>query len=136
MPIPGDALSSAAIETANADFHRAHQQSYGFSAPQEPTEIVSLNLRAVGHIGKPKPVVPRTPNRSSAGRERQVWFSQCNGFVACPIVSRHDLPVERRLIGPVIVEELDSTVVVLPGYQVRRTDSGSLVIDLAGKEAQ
>ena len=76
VSIPGDALSSAALENADADFHRAHQQSYGFNAPQEPTEIVSLNLRAVGYIGKPKPVVPRTPDAPApAGNGRSGFRS-------------------------------------------------------------
>ena len=137
VPIPGGPLSSAAIATAAENFHRAHQQSYGFSAPAEPTEIVSLNLRAVGHIGKPKPVLPRTPIRPSEGAgERPVWFSQCSGFVSCQIVSRHDLQSGVQVIGPAIVEELDSTVVVLPGYQVYRAVSGSLVIEPAGKGVQ
>jgi N-methylhydantoinase A len=137
VPLPGDALSNATLADAATDFHRAHQQAYGFNAPQEPTEIVSLNLRAVGHIGKPKPVLPPESARSTTGsRERPVWFSQCGGYTACQIVSRLDIPLGDRLIGPAIVEERDSTVVVLPGYHVRRLESGSLVIEPVGKGVQ
>jgi N-methylhydantoinase A len=134
VPLSAAAVSSETLADAADAFHRAHQQAYGFNAPQEPTEIVSLNLRAIGHIGTPKSALPPASARAGAGvSERPVWFSQCGGFAPCRIVTRHDIPLDGRLAGPAIVEELDSTVVVLPGYGVRRLASGSLVIEPVGK---
>lgn len=137
VPLSPETVSSETLADAVTAFHRAHQQAYGFDAPQEPTEIVSLDLCAVGHIGKPKPALPPASARASVGgTERPVWFSQCGGFAPCRIVTRYDIPLDGRVTGPAIVEELDSTAMVLPGYGVRRLASGSLVIEPVGKDAQ
>ena len=36
-------------------FHAEHDRTYGFSAPEEPVEVVSLRLTSVGTIAKPPP---------------------------------------------------------------------------------
>ena len=36
------------------DFHAEHEHAYGFAAPDEPVEFVTLRLTAVGAIAKPR----------------------------------------------------------------------------------
>src|SRR5262249_31723317 len=36
-------------------FHAEHDRTYGFAAPGEPVEVVSLRLTSVGRIAKPPP---------------------------------------------------------------------------------
>ena len=52
------------------------------------------------------------------------------------IIERRALVPGETLEGPLIVEDPDSTTVVLPGDTVRISDSGHLIIDIAREAAQ
>ena len=48
-------------------FHAEHDRTYGFSAPAEPVEVVSLRLTSIGRIAKPP--LRRLRRRRDAGAE-------------------------------------------------------------------
>lgn len=110
-------------------FHAEHDRTYGFAAPGEPVEVVSLRLTTVGRIAKP-PLRQLQPGRTPAPRERRpVFFAEAGDYVDCPIYGRYDLPAGASFVGPAIVEEFDSTTVVHPGFTLRVDDVGNLVIE-------
>ena len=109
-------------------FHAEHDRTYGFAAPAEPVEVVSLRLTSVGTIGKP-PARPLEPGVCPEPKERRsVYFAEAGDFVDCPIYDRYALPAGARFGGPAIVEEFDSTTVVHPGFAVTVDVVGNLVI--------
>jgi N-methylhydantoinase A len=63
---------------------------------------------------------------------RPVYFAEAAGFVECPIYDRYAFAAGATLVGPAVVEELDSTVVVHPGYAVTVDDVGNLIIRREG----
>ena len=90
-----------------ADFHAEHERAYGFAAPGEPVEFVTLRLTAVGKIAKPRlRELPARGGDADAARRavRQVFFAESGGFVDCPMYDRYRLrgrrghrrPVNRR----------------------------------------
>jgi N-methylhydantoinase A len=110
-------------------FHAEHDRTYGFAAPGEPIECVSLRLTTVGRIAKPP---PRTldPGETAAPKERRpVYFAEAGGYVECPIYDRYALPAGARVPGPAVVEEFDSTTVLHPGYTVGVDTHGNLLIE-------
>lgn len=42
------------LEQMLGDFHAEHERAYGFAAPGEPVEFVTLWFTAVGNIAKPR----------------------------------------------------------------------------------
>jgi N-methylhydantoinase A len=111
-------------------FHREHDRAYGYSAPGEPVELVNVRLTAVGRIAKPQP--PEVPPGDAAPRgTRPVYFAP-GGFVDCPVYDRYSLGAGARLSGPAIVEELDSTTVVGPGYRATVDRFGNLLLEPGG----
>ncbi len=129
IPLAEGAFDEAQSGSLRERFHAEHDRVYGFSAPAEPVELVSLRLTTVGRIEKP-PL--RTLERSERAPEpkehRQVFFAEAGGFVECPIHDRYALGAGASFAGPAVVEELDSTVVVHPGFGVEIDDVGNLVI--------
>jgi N-methylhydantoinase A len=112
-----------------ARFHAQHERAYGFAAPDEPVEIVSLRLTSVGRIDKP-------PLRRVAAGEarpprahRPVYFAEAGDYVDCPIYDRYALAAGAAFAGPAVVEEFDSTTVLHPGFSVRVDDVGNLIIE-------
>ncbi len=109
-------------------FHAEHDRTYGFSAPAEPVEVVSLRLTSVGKIAKPPPQRLEPGECPDPKSRRPVYFAEVGDYVDCPIHDRYALPAGASIAGPVVVEEFDSTTVVHPGFTVRVDDVGNLII--------
>jgi N-methylhydantoinase A len=129
------AIDAADLETAVADFHAAHAAAYGFSVIAEPTEIVNVRLAAVGRIP------PWTPRRAGQGAARvdpkgtrEVYFEEAGGFTTCAIYDRGHFQERSSVSGPCIVEEMDSTTVIHPGYVANVDIWGNLVIGPSDRE--
>ncbi len=110
-------------------FHAEHERTYGFAAPGEPVEAVSLRLTSTGSIAKP-PLRRLEPGATPAPKEhRPVYFAEAGNYVDCPIYDRYSLPAGASFDGPAIVEEFDSTTVVHPGFSVVVDANGNLVLE-------
>jgi N-methylhydantoinase A len=126
-------LSSAEIDRVLEQFHQEHDRAYGFSAPGEPVEFVSLRLAAIGQIRKPR-LRELEQDRGAVDltlalkATRPVYFSESHGYVDCPIYDRYRLAAGHILKGPAIVVELDSTTVIHPGYQAEADKFGNLIL--------
>jgi N-methylhydantoinase A len=122
-------LTLAAGDGLLERFHAEHDRVYGFAAPAEAVELVSVRLSSVGRIEKPP---ARTLEPGEAGEpkaRREVYFAEAGGFVDCPIHDREALGAGAALAGPVVIEQFDSTTVVHPGFVVRVDSNGNLVIE-------
>lgn len=132
LSIPlGDGKVEDALEPMLRRFHEEHDRAYGFAASDEPVEIVTLRHTAVGRIAKPK--LHELPERNgdvNAARRavRQVFFAEAGGFVDCPSYDRYQLAAGGVIEGPAIVEEMDSTTVIQPGFFAEVDRYGNLLI--------
>jgi N-methylhydantoinase A len=107
------------LQAAVARFHAEHQREYNYRRDDAPVEIYRLNVRAIGVTPKPD-LKARGENGSvTPGIQgtRPVRFDELDEPVETPVFLRSDLPVGARLTGPAIVEQLDSTTVVPPGWR-------------------
>ena len=132
LPIPcGEGNVEDALEEMLQDFHAEHERAYGFSAPGEPVEFVTLRLTAVGNIAKPKlRELPARGGDVRAARRtvRRVYFAEAGDFVDCPSYDRYRLPAGGVIEGPSIIEEMDSTTVIHPGYRGEVDRYGNVLI--------
>ena len=119
VPLADGAITPASLAALAAEFHRRHEQTYGHANPGEPVQLVNLRLTALGRLPG---VALAQPSRAAAAREgaREVWFPDVTGqggSVRCRVVWRDGLAPDSVLDGPTIVEALDSTAVVPPGWR-------------------
>ena len=132
LSIPlGEGKVEDALERMPRRFHEEHERAYGFAASDEPVEFVTLRHTAVGSIAKPK--LHELPERNgdvNAARRtvRQVFFAEAGGFVDCPSYDRYQLAAGGVIDGPAIVEEMDSTTVIHPGFLAEVDRYGNLLI--------
>ena len=96
-----------------------HARVYGHGAEDDAIQVVSYRLTALGEPGALiLPPLPPAPGPSPAAArvgERPVYFDEAGGFVPTPVYRRELLRAGHRLEGPAIVEQMDSTTVLLPG---------------------
>jgi N-methylhydantoinase A len=118
VPCPAGVIDVAAIAGLRDGFERAHQSVYGYVATEEPIQVTTLRLEAVGHVPKValKPQAATSePVEGAIVDRREVWLPEAGGFVACPIYDRRRLGPGHKVRGPAIIDQMDSTTLVLPG---------------------
>ena len=121
---PTGAVTAATLASLADGFHAAHERTYGHKNEAEAVHVVTLRLSAVGLLGDPQ-FAEATGDGNSLKAERPAWFA-ATGRVATPVHDRARLAVGQTLQGPAIVESLDSTLVLPPGWQCRVDDAGFL----------
>ena len=122
------------------EFHSEHEQLYGFSLDQS-VEIVTLRATASGNVGQARMeiiaddgagvAVSSTPYDALIQR-RPVHFDEASGFVDCAIYRRDGLTPGMEFAGPAILEGMDSTVVVNPGWKARIDRYGNCIMHSEG----
>jgi N-methylhydantoinase A len=131
VALPGGELTPAALTSVYEDFARLYEGFYGYRLDGIPIELVRLQAVAAGDeqlLPAPSQVAA-TPGEDAS---RDVWFPQ-QGLVPTPIVRREAIAARTTRRGPLIVEEMDSTIVVPPHWTLRSGRSG--VLELERKEA-
>jgi N-methylhydantoinase A len=116
LTIPVDAPVD--LEDAASRFHSEHEREYNYRRDGAPVEIYRLNVRAVGVT--PKPDLKRHDRNGAAARPsatRPVRFDETDAAVDTPVYARTELAAGTRLDGPAIVDQLDSTTLVPPGWR-------------------
>src|SRR6185312_14733241 len=100
----------ALIET----FHARHEAEHDYRRDGAPVELYRANVTAIGPTPaidfKEHPVVDAEPTPRSM---RTVYFD--SDGVETPIYWRDDLGPSQEIIGPAVIEQLDSTTLVPPG---------------------
>lgn len=135
VDFPAGEANAGALASLRERFHGEHDRSYGHGYPDEPTELVNFRLSALGSIRKPglrEIAVGAGPAGEARKGMRQVCFDAAGGFVPTPIYDRGRLGAGHRFDGPAVVEEVDSTTLVLPGYTVAVDRYANLLISPAG----
>ena len=99
-------------------FEVAHSQMYGYTAPEEPIQVVTFRIEATGIV---RPAELRSYPTAAAkvsdavGAERVIWLAEAGGFIAAPVYVRDKLGPGHQLAGPAVIEQMDATTLVLPG---------------------
>lgn len=96
-------------------FHKEHERQFSFRQDTQPVEIYQLHLRAVGKT--PKPTFDpheRVANPCAEPQaRREVFFD--GEWLDTPVYERSLLPVGVELVGPAVIDQLDSTTIIPPG---------------------
>ncbi|MBO0710028.1 MAG: hydantoinase/oxoprolinase family protein, partial [Acetobacteraceae bacterium] len=122
VPIPPGPVTAGTLKAMAVTFHAAHEQTYGHANRGEPVQLVNLRLTALGRL----PGMRLSQHAEAArarSRERAIWFPE-TGFVSCPVHWREGLVAGTRLDGPAIVESMDATCVVPPGWRALVDEQG------------
>jgi N-methylhydantoinase A len=106
------------LDDAADRFHAEHERAYNYRRDGSPVEIYRLSVRAVGVT--PKPQLKRHELNGGAAAppaSRPVYFEATGRAVDTPVYVRSDLPAGTTLAGPAVIDQLDSTTLVPPGWR-------------------
>jgi N-methylhydantoinase A len=119
VPLPDGPIGAAGIGALAEGFAAMHRRLYGFAADDEPVQLVTFRVEAVGIV--PKATLTRSTGggSSSVPGERAVWLQEANDFVPCAVYDRDRLSAGDNVAGPAIVEQMDATTFVPAGMTAR-----------------
>ena len=133
VPVPDDGPTCAAmLDSLAAGFTAAHRRLYGFTAEEDPVQLVTFRLEATGVVPKASlPAHPASGSDSAAALagHREVWLPEAGGFATCPLYDRDQLQSGNRFAGPAVVEQMDATTLVLPGMTARVDATLNLILE-------
>jgi N-methylhydantoinase A len=119
---PGETPSEADIAEA---FHREHERVYGFRDAAAPIEITTARLAVIGRIPPVAlPEVAPSPTPPTPKGRRPIFLA--GNWVEADVLDREALAAGHTFAGPAIVEQEDTTVVVLPRWKATMDTVGNL----------
>jgi N-methylhydantoinase A len=122
VPIADGEITRATLDELAATFHARHEQTYGHANRAERVQLVNLRVTALGR--QPDLVLAQRADITQVRqRERNVRFPG-TGFMPTPVHWRDGLSPGTEIAGPAIIEAMDSTTVVPPGWQALINDLG------------
>jgi N-methylhydantoinase A len=134
VALPDGEFGAGTLDELMRGFAAAHERMYGFTADDEPVQLVTYRLEASGIVPKaalqPEAEVGADASAAIVGA-REVWLPEADGFVRCPVYDRDRLRHGNRFTGPAIVEQMDATTVVLPGMAARSDAYRNLILEMA-----
>jgi len=118
-------------------FHAEHDRRYGQAAVGEDLEIIDLRL--VLTSARPDRIAEQwmakawQPTAPAAELSREVVYADALTRARSRVLWRPALKAGDVVVGPAVIEEPASTILVHPGDRVTVTRAGHLVIDLASE---
>ena len=143
-PAPSSRRSDLQRAIANR-FYQAHMQRFGYADRMEAVEIVNLRLKLELEVEKPSPRLGNSledtdpkPGQSSSSKsesdasaalieEAEVVFRE--GVLTTGLYQRERLMPGNRIDGPALLLQLDTTIVVPPGWGGVVDPFGNLILE-------
>ncbi|HYB42552.1 MAG TPA: hydantoinase/oxoprolinase family protein [Candidatus Methylomirabilis sp.] len=131
VPVPAEPLDAAALGQIRRAFDEAHARAYGYAAAEDAVELVNVRLTGVGltpPLTRPELAVGERDATAAVKGARPVWFRETSGFADCAVVDRSRLLAGNVVAGPAVVEEMDATSVIHPGWEAAVDPHGNLLL--------
>jgi 5-oxoprolinase (ATP-hydrolysing) len=110
-----------------AAFESEHQRIFGFLLPGQQVFVQTARMELTARRTSPERVAAaQSPTDVAATERGRAYF--CDGPRDVAIVERHSLRVGDRLVGPAIMVEPHSTLVIEPGWRAEALGDGAIFL--------
>jgi N-methylhydantoinase A len=137
VPVPGGSLSSETLEGVIAQWEEKFRDIYGQGAawPQGGMELMNYYVTATGKIGDDLPAGTQNGAGRGTGAAEPIGTRQVylDAWAEVPVFRSDALPVGAEVVGPAVIEDPMTTVLLSGGDRAAIADSGALVIAVADK---
>jgi len=110
-------------------FDKKHDALHGFSLPEAELELICLRVKAEGVTEKPtfKELPYKSEDASAAVKaKRKIYYE--GDFIDVPVYDGNEMAHGYRVIGPAVIEEPTTTILITPDFQVNCDKYGNYVI--------
>lgn len=118
VPVPTTAPDENWLAEVSERFHAAHEARYGYASRDQQIEAATYRVEAIGRVpaaGFPaRDLGDQRPDAAQVGT-RTVYLPETGRPTRCPLYGRQALRAGHRIVGPAVIEQYDTTVLILPG---------------------
>lgn len=131
VPFDFRRIDAESLRGLNETFEAEYQNTFGHRGATRSFEFVTA--RITGTFERKQPLESRWKHAAQGDRpgqlSRSAYFGPEHGLVETDILSRGDLARTPRM-GPALIVEYDTTIVVPPGFGVSLDEAENVVIDV------
>ena len=133
VPVPPGSLDAESGRRLTQAFEAKYQTTYGITSKGVPIQAINWRVTVAGPAPKVKSpswadhAVGNQPQKGT----RPAIFSGTAQEVETPVYDRYSLPSGFAAQGPAIIEEAESTTVILPGWSFSVDMHGSIVLEVS-----
>jgi len=130
--LPGGPFDATTPARIVAEFKDCYARIFAQVPPVDEVELINLRLAAIEKaVDRPLRLTgARTEVGGSGSGSRDVWDGGAAAWRRLQVIAREALETGQELIGPVVVEDASSTLVIPEGARARRDAAGNIVVDL------
>lgn len=123
-------ITQSSLEQVKTAFHARHKELYTYDELHNPVEVVNIESTIVGHVAKPTRMKIAEGRGSAANLKgyRDMVFSIEGQLQSTPVYDGTGLGAGDRIDGPAVIEEVTTTIVIEPGWQVDLHETGVYVL--------
>ncbi|MBI5968915.1 MAG: hydantoinase/oxoprolinase family protein [Deltaproteobacteria bacterium] len=135
VPLQSDLKDPAWKEKVSEQFHRLHEEVYGYCDRKEPVELVNLRLSCFALTPKTKLVNKgRTVEKSANGGMVQILSPAKRQREAYTFFDKAFLKTGEEIIGPCIILSQNSTAIVPRGWRGPIDENGTIILEKRRQE--
>jgi N-methylhydantoinase A len=117
-------------------FHSEHERVHNYRRDDAGVEVVKLATTGIGVTRKPAIAGAHGHNGDTKPfAQRRVTFDDASAPVDTPVFAHALLPSAYRLKGPAVIEGLDSTVLIPPGFTAAVDERGTIHVSRGDERA-
>ncbi len=119
------------VVEVSSSFETLHRARFGFTSPDTPLIVESIQLETVGSAGaRLNPANSPAPETAPPESDANTFPVTFGGEeVATPFVRRETMAAGSTLAGPAVILEATGTTVIEPDWQAAVNDLGDLVLE-------
>jgi N-methylhydantoinase A len=139
FPVPRAACETGDAAAIEQLFHAEHNRLYGYSLEElgAPVEVINVRLQALGRTLKPAyPEDDHAGADASAAHkgEREIVVPETGRLQRVPVYDGHATRFGHHIVGPAIIEQENTSILVSGSYDCLCDRYGSFAIYERGRE--
>ena len=129
VDLNGNLVDARSVKDIATSFEDMHERTFGHRLPKHPIRATALRLTArIATRVNATEANFIMENPETLVNTRPAYWGPDYGLIDTPVHSTET--IGRGLLGPVLIDGYDTTIVVPPGASVTRQGQGGVVIDL------
>lgn len=130
VPLPTPVLDAGEIGAVATAFASTYRAIYGHDNERAGVWLKELRLRVVGRV--PRPSASSLPRGAGAAARARRTIRIADAAVDAAVYDRAMLGAGDRILGPAIVDQLDTTLLVPPRWEAEVLRSGAILMTFGG----
>lgn len=126
-------VTTVDIKAIEDIFHIRHKELFGYAQEKASVELITLKVTAsCPNKHRRHFKIEEGDKDASAAKKstRPVYFEEYQGYKECETYNRYLLKANNEIVGPAIVEQKDTTIVLPPNTCGRVDAYGNLIIEI------